>query len=250
MDKKSAIQALGKYSSMCLKAIENAEYDRYGNAYVSFPEYNLIKTSVVSLFKTLNVDDSFIDSILQFKRQTVYEIETIQKYISEVQSQIESEIYDKISMPLLKEYDVFLSHASKDKETFVEELYQELSKLNISIFYDKNSISWGDNWEDKINEALEKCEFAIVVISKNFFGRDWTEKELNTLLEKKNALGQKLILPIAHDVKINTIKKRYPKVASIQSLATNKYSQKDITILFAKELIERIKGRKAKIWKY
>lgn len=37
----------------------------------------------------------------------------------------------------LPEYDVFISHASKDKADLVEELYQSLNKLGVAIFYDK-----------------------------------------------------------------------------------------------------------------
>lgn len=77
------------------------------------------------------------------------------------------------------EYDVFISHANKDKDSLVEELYQSLNKLGIKIFYDKDTIKWGDNWKNKILYGTEKSEFAIIVISENFFDQDWTEKELN-----------------------------------------------------------------------
>ena len=57
---------------------------------------------------------------------------------------------DKVEVPkyqarTLPEYDVFISHANKDKEDLIEELYQSLSKLGINIFYDKESLEWGDN---------------------------------------------------------------------------------------------------------
>lgn len=34
----------------------------------------------------------------------------------------------------LKLYDVFISHANKDKLDYVEELYQTISKLGIKVF--------------------------------------------------------------------------------------------------------------------
>ena len=145
-------------------------------------------------------------------------------------------------MPVYKEYDVFLSHANKDKDSFVRNLKKELEKLGISIFYDEDSLSWGDDWEKRINDALSKCEFAIVILSKNFFGRKWTEKELSSLLDRKNALGQKLILPILHGVSIRTINKKYPQLSSIQAIQTATVSNKDIAVLFANQLIKRLKG--------
>lgn len=56
----------------------------------------------------------------------------------------------------LPEYDVFISHANKDKEDLVEELYQSLKALGISIFYDKESLEWGDKWKDKILDGTKK----------------------------------------------------------------------------------------------
>ena len=47
----------------------------------------------------------------------------------------------------LPEYDVFISHANIDKKDLIEELYQSLSKLGVGIFYDKESLEWGDNWK-------------------------------------------------------------------------------------------------------
>lgn len=84
-----------------------------------------------------------------------------------------------------KQYDVFLSHANADKLSYVDELYTTLSKLKIEIFYDKEELSWGDNWKDRIIEGTEKSEFAIIVISKAFFGREWTERELNEFYRDK-----------------------------------------------------------------
>lgn len=62
---------------------------------------------------------------------------------------------EKVEVPkyqakTLPEYDVFISHANQDKEELIEELYQSLQKLGISIFYDKESLEWGDNWKERI----------------------------------------------------------------------------------------------------
>ena len=49
---------------------------------------------------------------------------------------------EKVEVPkyqakTLPEYDVFISHANQDKEELIEELYQSLQKLGISIFYSR-----------------------------------------------------------------------------------------------------------------
>ena len=140
-----------------------------------------------------------------------------------------------------KIYDVFLSHASSDKITYVEELKQTLDILGVQVFYDKDTIEWGDKWKEKIYEGLEKSEFAIIVISENFFGREWTEEELKNLLERQNAEGQKLILPILHNITTDQLKVKYPTVADIQAIESKDNSYEKIALLFARQLIKRYK---------
>lgn len=141
----------------------------------------------------------------------------------------------------LMKYDVFISHASADKEEYVDKLKAALDKLGVKIFYDKDTIGWGDKWKEKILEGVEKSEFAIIVISQNFFGRVWTEKELNEFLNRQNKNGQKIILPILHNITIEDLKREYPDIAEIQALNTKKYTCEEISIEFAKLLIQRLK---------
>ena len=72
-----------------------------------------------------------------------------------------------------KKYDVFISHASKDKEEYVDLLTAKVKCLGIDVFYDTDVISWGDNWKQAILNGTDESEFAVIVISKNFFGREW-----------------------------------------------------------------------------
>lgn len=139
-------------------------------------------------------------------------------------------------------YDVFVSHANKDKIGYVNELKASLDKLGVSVFYDKDTLEWGDNWKDKILEGVEKAEFAIIVISENFFGREWTEIELTEFLSRQNRNGQKIILPILHGISVAQIQEKYPAVAEIQALDSSKYSCDEIALKFAGQLIKRLKA--------
>ena len=141
-----------------------------------------------------------------------------------------------------KQYDVFLSHANADKLSYVDDLYATLSRLKIDIFYDKEELSWGDNFKDRIIEGTEKSEFAIIVISEAFFGREWTERELNEFLQKQNETGQKIILPLLYDISYDDVKKHYPELEFIQSIKVCEHTNDEITLLFAKELIKRYKS--------
>ena len=153
----------------------------------------------------------------------------------------------KHSIPIYKtrdmtSYDVFISHANKDKVDYVDELKASLEKLKIKIFYDKDSLEWGDNWKQRILDGVKESEFAIIVISENFFDREWTEKELNELLNRQNRNGQKIILPILHNITIEKLQAKYPKIADIQALDSSKYSCDEIALKFAEQLIKRLKN--------
>ena len=154
---------------------------------------------------------------------------------------------NKTSIPVtqiknIPEYDVFISHANKDKDELVKELYDSLNKLGITIFYDDEAIDWGDIWKKKILEGTKKSEFAIIVISENFFDREWTERELKEFLDRQNENGQKLILPILHNITYEQLKEKYPSIADIQGIETEKFTCDQISIMFAKQLIKRYKS--------
>lgn len=140
-----------------------------------------------------------------------------------------------------KLYDVFISHANKDKSDYVDSLYMAIKKLGVSVFYDSEVLSWGDEWKKVLIEGTEKSEFAIIVISENFFGREWTERELGEFLKRQNTSGQKIVLPLLHNISLDMLKEQYPTLADIQCIDTVRYTKEEITILFAKELIKRLK---------
>ena len=101
----------------------------------------------------------------------------------------------------LDEYDVFVSHAWEDKESFVEEFVAELTSLGLSVWYDQSQIKWGDSMREKIERGLSKSRFGVVVISPNYIaeGKYWTKAELDGLFQLESVNGKK-ILPIWHDI--------------------------------------------------
>lgn len=141
------------------------------------------------------------------------------------------------------QFDVFVSHANDNKEEFVNALTAALSRLGISIWYDANILDWGDNWKLQIANGLKKCRFGIVVVSPEFLGREWTEKELNELLQRQNETGEKVILPLLYKLTISDMKKQYPQLADFQArIIALDDDVRDIVIDFARILIRALKG--------
>ena len=83
------------------------------------------------------------------------------------------------------QYDVFVSHAWEDKESFADEFVKELNKLNLRVWYDTSQIKWGDSMRAKIDEGLKKSKFGVVVLSPDYIkeGKYWTKAELDGLFQ-------------------------------------------------------------------
>jgi hypothetical protein len=77
------------------------------------------------------------------------------------------------------EWDVFISHASEDKEDFVRPLAESLRRSGLLVWYDDFTLKVGDSLRRSIDQGLAKSRHGIVVISPNFLKKDWPQKELD-----------------------------------------------------------------------
>src|SRR5947199_9421603 len=80
-----------------------------------------------------------------------------------------------------KKWDAFLCHASEDKIEFVEPLAEEMRRLGLEVWYDKFVLKVGDSLLRKVDEGLSGSRFGVVVISPDFFRKNWTREEMDGL---------------------------------------------------------------------
>ena len=111
---------------------------------------------------------------------------------------------------------IFISHASEDKELIVRPLANEISKY-VEVWYDEEKISVGDSLTEKINEGLSNTKFAIIVLSENFFNKEWAKRELNSLLSKMTNNSLKVI-PLFYGVTPKWVSEVSPLLADILGL--------------------------------
>jgi parallel beta-helix repeat protein len=65
------------------------------------------------------------------------------------------------------------------------------------IFQDRNDIAWGQNWRQRIDEALDVVTLLLVIITPSLFRSPACRDELGRFLDRERALGQgDLILPV------------------------------------------------------
>lgn len=120
-----------------------------------------------------------------------------------------------------KQYDVFICHASEDKETFVRGLAEALSKEGLKVWYDEFSLSLGDSLRRKIDQGLSNSRYGVVVLSHNFFKKDWPQKELDGLVAKERNFD-KVILPIWHGVTREQVESFSPILADRVAVSSDK----------------------------
>lgn len=256
MNKEKVISELNdlsnEYTNSVLPTKWYSDFSIGGTYFVDKTKYNAWHTKTLAFLKLfLSFDNEYLTKFSLLSKNSFSNAESANLIIKNVIEYIEKGfiVLNKIDDHNInekniqtKQYDVFISHASKDKIDYIEKLVSSIKKLNVNCFYDTDVISWGDNWKQKILKGTDNSEFAIIVISKNFFDGDWTNKELNEFMKKQNQSGQKVVLPLLYEVTINEMKDRYPFLSDIQALKSADLSCDEIAVLFAKELIKRLKG--------
>jgi len=116
-------------------------------------------------------------------------------------------------------HDFFISHASEDKEEFVNGLAAKAREAGLDVWYDRFELEWGDNLRQKIDRGLRSAYFGVVVLSASFFRKPWPQYELDGLVQK-DMLGTGRLLPIWHKVTVDEVTQHTPSLAVRLALNT------------------------------
>jgi len=134
-----------------------------------------------------------------------------------------------------KQYDVFISHASEDKEEVVRPLAHALRDEGLDVWYDEFELKIGDSLRRKIDKGLANSKFGIVVLSKDFIKKGWTNYELDGIVTK-SVSGEQVILPIWHNITKKEVIDFSPSLADKLARNTSSYTVEEI----AKEIADLI----------
>ena len=126
-----------------------------------------------------------------------------------------------------KQYDVFISHAFEDKEAVVRPLAIALQAKGVRVWYDEFEMKIGDSLRRKIDQGLANSRFGIVVISRSFIKKGWTNYELDGIMTKAIS-GQQVLLPIWHDITKQEVIDYSPSLADKVARSTGQQTVKEI----------------------
>lgn len=125
------------------------------------------------------------------------------------------------------EFDVFISHASEDKDDFVRPLAAKLSEIGLRVWYDESTLRVGDSLRRKIDHGLARSRYGIVVLSSAFFVKNWPQYELDGMVAREME-GRKVILPIWHKVSKSEVLSFSPALADKVAINSSLSSMEEI----------------------
>jgi hypothetical protein len=136
-----------------------------------------------------------------------------------------------------EEFDLFISHATEDKEGIVRDLVAALEQRGVEVWYDETQLRIGDSLRQKIDAGLARSRFGLVVVSHAFFAKNWPQYELDGLVSLEMA-GRQRILPVWHEITKDEVLDYSPSLADKVALSTATYTVEEI----AAEIADVIDG--------
>ncbi|MBN8459445.1 MAG: toll/interleukin-1 receptor domain-containing protein [Verrucomicrobia bacterium] len=138
-----------------------------------------------------------------------------------------------------KEFDLFISHASPDKESLVRPLAEELVSIGVVVWYDEFELRLGDSLRESIDRGVGNSRYGLVVLSEAFFKRRWTAYELSSF----NAIemgSENMVLPLWHKVSKDEVLSFSPALADRIAIKSSDYSIPEL----ARLIRDRIRSRR------
>lgn len=133
-------------------------------------------------------------------------------------------------------FDVFISHASEDKDTIVRSLAAELVGKGLKVWYDEFTLRIGDSLRQKIDKGLAKSRVGLVVLSPAFVSKGWTNYELDGIVTR-TVSGEQILLPIWHNITKQEVIDFSPSLADKVARSTATHTAQEIAVEIADLLL-------------
>jgi RNA-directed DNA polymerase len=139
---------------------------------------------------------------------------------------------------LMDKRDVFISHASDDKDDVARPLTELLVKKGLSVWYDEYDISLGDSILEQIDHGLRVSAYGVVILSQNYFAarKTWTKRELDGLVSAEDVSKSKRILPIWHGLSHKEVFNRSATLAGRRAALTSASTLEQIADMIVKKV--------------
>lgn len=111
--------------------------------------------------------------------------------------------------------DVFISHAWEDKDAVARPLAEALTARQISVWFDEYELRPGDSLRRRIDDGLAHATLGVVVLSRQFFRKEWSRRELDGLTARRVAGEPNVIVPVWHGLTVDDVRAFSPPLADL-----------------------------------
>jgi hypothetical protein len=151
---------------------------------------------------------------------------------------IRHELPSELAVSDEKTWDVFISHASEDKEEVARPLKDALENLGVKVWFDESTLRIGDSLRRKIDAGLARSRCGVVIFSQAFFAKEWPQYELDGLVSGSINAEQK-ILPIWHEISKDEMLRQSPSLTGLLARNTMQSTIEEI----AEEIADLLLGQ-------
>jgi hypothetical protein len=111
--------------------------------------------------------------------------------------------------------DAFISYASEDGLVYALQLKERLEheRYGLKIWLAKKTLNYGNGLRSGLDNGLVKSNYKIVVLTKMYPEKYWTNQELNGMFAQEASSGKKLILPVCHNMSFEELVEYSPILA-------------------------------------
>jgi hypothetical protein len=155
--------------------------------------------------------DAVVESMREGLRQVNFLASALEVEPAGILNEIAVGLGRKRSVDAL-DWDVFISHASEDKEEFARPLAERLRSEGLRVWYDYFVLKVGESLNRSIDAGLARSKFGVVIVSPSFLAKEWPQRELDGLVTRE-VDGTRVILPIWHNLQYEQLRARSPLLA-------------------------------------
>lgn len=156
-------------------------------------------------------------------------------------AEIPSLVRDDVQTPAQsggETHDVFISHASDDKDEFVRPLANALIAQGLNVWFDEMTLRIGDSLRQKIDKGLANSRVGLVILSPAFIKKGWTNYELDGIVTR-TVSGEQVLLPIWHNITKQQVMDFSPSLADKVARSTATHTIEEIALEIAELLQSR-----------
>lgn len=138
---------------------------------------------------------------------------------------------------------VFISYRTQEPDkSLAQTFHQHLKAAGHEPFMAAESIAWGENWVERIDQELKRCDYFVLLLSEASVASDMVAGEVRTAKRLKDRLGKPIILPIrlnlTSDDPLN-----YELRSSLQTIQQKFWNSPEDTDSLLQEILAIISGK-------